>query len=138
MASLLREIQDRRDRDAWLTEVLSRSIYIPDPAMTGIVAASVIYAKALLETLGQRSGDGLADLSKRLGELVRARERQGKQDGYLIGIEGATAMLIVTEDLPDEARLAVLDLDVTAEDVRGKTLRWDNEAMAWRPDGSEE
>ena len=43
--------------------------------------------------------------------------------------------LIVTEDLPDEARLALLDLDVTAEDACSKYLRWDNDSMAWRADG---
>ena len=33
--------------------------------------------------------------------------------------------MVVTDDLPDEARLALLDLDVTADDLRGKLLRWD-------------
>jgi hypothetical protein len=28
----------------------------------------------------------------------------------------------------------VLDLDVTAEELRGKTLRWDTTASAWLPD----
>jgi hypothetical protein len=101
-----------------------------------IVTAGTIYAKAFLETLGQRSGEGVADLSKRMGEVVR--KRRFRRKGYLVGIMGATAILIVTEDLPDEARLALLDLDVTAEDVRGKTLRWDNEAMAWRAGGTED
>jgi hypothetical protein len=101
-----------------------------------MAACAAIYGKAFLETLGQRTGEGVADLAKRLGEV--ARWRKGKQAGYLIGIEGATAILIVTEDLPDEARLALLDLDVTAEDVRGKTLRWNSEAVAWRPDDSED
>jgi hypothetical protein len=32
-------------------------------------------------------------------------------------------MFDITDGMPDEARLALLDLDVTAEDVRGKTLR---------------
>lgn len=40
--------------------------------------------------------------------------------------------LVVTEGLPDEARLALLDLDVTAEELRGKELRWDAAAGEWR------
>jgi len=103
------------------------------PETAALTAAGAIYAKAFLETLGQRSGDGMAALAKRFGELVRLRSRKGEQ-GYLIGIEGATAVVLVTEDLPDEARLALLDLDVTAEEVRGKYLRWDGTARAWRPD----
>ncbi len=35
--------------------------------------------------------------------------------------------------MPDEARLAVLDLDVTADVVRGQVLRWDSSASAWQP-----
>jgi hypothetical protein len=75
----------------------------------------------------------MASLTKRFGELVRFRTRKGKA-GYLVGLEGATAIIIVTDDLPDEARLALIDLDVTAKDLRGKTFRWDNEATAWRAD----
>jgi hypothetical protein len=32
----------------------------------------------------------------------------------------------------------VLDLDVTAEDVRGQLLRWDAEAETWRLSGTED
>lgn len=38
---------------------------------------------------------------------------------------------MVTADLPDEARLALLDLDVTADDVCGKELRWDTASNTW-------
>ena len=45
----------------------------------------------------------------------------------LIGLDdGSAADVIITGDLPDEARLALLDLDVTADELRGKTLRWDD------------
>jgi hypothetical protein len=107
------------------------------PETVAMVTAGTIYAKAFLETLGQRTGEGVASLSKRLGELTRAHFRKGKQEGYLIGIEGATAILMVTENLPDEARLALLDLDVTAPELRGKELRWDPETSVWRPDARE-
>ena len=52
----------------------------------------------------------------------------------LVGPEdGSAAVLVITEDTPDEARLAVLDMDVTAPDVRGRELVWDAAAGAWRP-----
>jgi hypothetical protein len=55
-------------------------------------------------------------------------------DEIFIGLDGgATAIIVVTEDTPDEARLALLDLDVTAPELRGKLLRWDETAGEWRP-----
>jgi hypothetical protein len=94
-----------------------------------VVAASVltIFCKAFLEALGKRAGDGLVD-------LVKTRVvRKGIPDEYRIGIDdGSAAKIIVTADTPDEARLALLDLDVTADELRGKLLRWDHAASAWR------
>lgn len=48
-------------------------------------------------------------------------------------LERSRALVVVTDDLPDEARLALLDLDVTAPELRGKLLRWDEAAGEWRP-----
>jgi hypothetical protein len=110
------------------------STYIFTAESVAAVTATMIYAKAFLETLGQRTGEGVA---KRLGEVIHDRRSRGREREHLVGIEGMTAMIIVTADLPDEARLALLDLDVTAEEVRGKTLRWDGDAMAWRADSAD-
>jgi len=81
-----------------------------------------------LETLGKNSADGLR-------ESVRTRFRKnGMARELLVGPDdGAAATLVITSDTPDEARLAVLDLDVTAEDVRGRFLQWDSETGTWRP-----
>ena len=70
-----------------------------------------------------------------MAQAVRTRFRKkGKDPELLVGPDGdAAAKLVITKDTPDEARLAVLDLDVTAEEVRGRDLRWDAEAQAWRP-----
>jgi hypothetical protein len=111
------------------------------PESLAIAAATAIYAKAVLEALGKRSGEGVADLTKRVSDLIRVRRkaRKGKPDEYIIGInEGQatqTTTIVVSHDTPDEARLALLDLDVTAEEVRGKTLRWNATAGAWVPEG---
>jgi hypothetical protein len=95
------------------------------------LAVGAIYSKAFVEALAKRHADGLAD-------LVRTRiHRRGKSRGreVEIGVDSdAAAKVMVTEDLPDEARLALLDLDVTADELRGKLLRWDSSASAWRPD----
>ena len=108
---------------------------IPPDEMAAVVAAVAIYAKAFLETLGQRTGDGVANLPKWLADVIRVRRRarEGKPDEYIVGTEDEPTMIVVTKDTPDEARLALLDLDVT-EELWGKTLRWNDTARAWLPD----
>ena len=92
------------------------------------LAAASIYSKAFLEALAKRHADAIAD-------LVHTRfHRHGKNTEAEIGVaDGSAATIAITADLPDEARLALLDLDVTADELRGKVLRWDNSASAWRP-----
>lgn len=43
------------------------------------------------------------------------------------------AAILVTADLPDEARLALLDLDPTEAAMHGKVLGWDVEGQQWVP-----
>jgi len=85
-----------------------------------LFAGIAIYSKAFLETLAKHNADGLA-------EAVRTRFRKNEKAPELLVGPGddAAATLVVTSDTPDEARLALLDLDVTAQDVRGQLLRWD-------------
>jgi hypothetical protein len=103
------------------------------PEQLVLLAAVAIYSKAFLETLAKHRAEGLI-------EAVRTRFRKNnKVTELLVGPgNGAAATLVMTSDTPDEARLAVLDLDVTAEDVRGQLLRWDAEAQTWRPSGTED
>lgn len=84
-------------------------------------------SKAFIETLGKNP--------EALSETVRTRlRRKGETRELLVGPDdGAAAILVITSDTSDEARLAVLDLDVTAKDVRGHYLRWDAESQTWRP-----
>lgn len=101
-------------------------IYMPE--QLALFTAVAVYSKAFLEALAKRHADGLADLvRKRLRENYKNTEAE-------IGLDGdAAAKIVVTADIPDEARLALLDLDVTADELRGKLLRWDDSALAWRP-----
>ena len=81
-----------------------------------------------------------ADHAEGLIEAVRTRfPKSGKATELLVGPgDGAAATFVITSGTPDEPRLAVLDQDVTAEDVRGQLLRWDAEAETWRPSGTED
>lgn len=96
--------------------------------VVALMAGAAVYAKAFLETLGKHNADWL-------GDAVRTRVRKnGEKREVLVGPEdGAAATIVISEDTPDEARLAVLDLDVTAPDLRGKELHWDRAAGKWRP-----
>lgn len=96
------------------------------------------FCAAFIQALGQRAGNSVANAPKQVSDLVRKRVKpKGKPEEIHISAKGdATATIVVTADTPDEARLALLDLDVTAEDLRGKPLRWDPVASAWRPAGS--
>ena len=90
-----------------------------------VAGAVSIYAKAFLETLAKHHADAVAD---------RLRTWFRKDDETVIGLDdGSAAKIVVTADIPDEARIALLDLDVTADDLRGKLLHWDRDASAWRP-----
>lgn len=97
--------------------------------------ACLNFAVGFFQTLGKHAADGAAKLPKRATDLLRkVVQRDGKPDEVYIGLEdSASAVIIFTEGLPDEARLALLDLDVTAPELRGKELRWDEKTMAWRP-----
>jgi hypothetical protein len=98
------------------------------------------FCAAFFQALGQRAADSAVKLPKRATSLLRKRiRRQGKPDVYHIGLKGdVSATVVVTWDLSDEARLALIDLDVTAQELRGKLLRWDDKAVAWRAGSPEE
>jgi len=106
-------------------------IGMPEQVMLAFALGN--FSAAFFQALGQRAADSAA---KRVGDLVlRLVRKKGKPDEYQIGArDGSSAMITITADTPDEARLALLDLDVTADAVRGKLLRWDGSASAWRPD----
>lgn len=98
------------------------------PEQIALIAAASVYSKAFLEALAKRHADAFAG-------QVRARFRKKGKDAQLeVGLDGdASAKIVITVGTPDEARLAVLDLDVTADEVCGKELCWDSGASAWRP-----
>ena len=107
---------------------------LSDPVGIAMATATAIFAKAYLQTLAKRAAEG-TNLPKKVKDLVRDRiRRKGKLEEFRIGTrDGSAATIVVTDDTPDEARLALLDLDVTAPELRGKELSWDAAAGQWRP-----
>lgn len=101
---------------------------VPWEIIAPLLAGAAVYSKAFIETLAKHNADSLAS-------LVHDRfRRNGKTTEVIVGTgDSSAATLVITADLPDEARLALLDLDVTAPELRGKELRWDSAAGEWRP-----
>lgn len=101
--------------------------------VVALVAGAALYSKTFMETLARHNAEWLIS-------AVRDRIRKnGEATELVVGPENnEAATLVFTVGTPDEARLALLDLDVTAEDVRGKTLRWDDQVKEWIPDSPEE
>ena len=93
--------------------------------ITPLMTVGAVYTKAFVETLAKYHADALSD-------AVRTRfRRKGKTREVLVGPDdGSAATIIITDVDPlDEARLALLDPHVTADELRGKVLRWDEKAM---------
>ena len=103
---------------------------IPWEVVAPLMAATGIYSKTFLETLAMHNAEALLD-------AVHARKK-GKTIAFLVAADGdAIAKFVVRGDLPDTARLALDDLDVAGEALRGKILRWDAKAMTWHADNAE-
>jgi hypothetical protein len=79
-----------------------------------------------LQALSQRAANSVADMSKRVTDAVREHlKRKGHLDD--------TPRIELPDNMTDEAWLALFEM-VEANELRGKVLRWDAKAMAWRPD----
>ena len=109
----------------------------PEQVILAFMAGN--FCSAFLQTLGQRAGNSVANLPKQASDLIRKHVKRGGRDEYHISArDEATATVVITMDTPDAAWLALPEVDVTAPEVRGKRLRWDNDAMVWRTDNAED
>ncbi|WP_280246698.1 MULTISPECIES: hypothetical protein [Nocardia] len=117
---------------------LSHDVLQFSAAAFGAVApVATVFGKAFLEALGQRAADNAAALPAQLRQRWFRRARRSHDDVEVVTvlhIENAdAAAILVTADLPDEARLALLDLDPTNPALHGKVLGWDTERQQWIP-----
>lgn len=98
------------------------------PEQVALLAAASIYSKAFLEALAKRHADAVSDL------LHTRFHKNGTTTEVQISVDGGESPTVVlTEGMSDEAWLALLDVELAAEELRGKTLRWDSGTSAWRP-----
>ena len=79
----------------------------------------------------QKFGGSAADWAGR----IKLHPRDGKfaQSDLIIDIDDSVIVIELNKDLSDDARLALLDLDVEAPALRGHRLTWDKQVQAWVP-----
>lgn len=100
------------------------------PAEVVLVAGAASYATMFVQTLAKHHAEALI-------KAVQTRfRRKGKTLELLVGCGDDAAAFIVTGDLSDDAKLAMLEVDVTSDEVRGKLLRWNEASMVWCSDKS--
>jgi hypothetical protein len=96
------------------------------------VAAAVTlgpFLTAFCTELGKRFGGTAADWAAR----VRTRQASGSRGaaGIEIAAFGKVTIVEITEPLTDDAKLALLDLDIQDAAYCGQTLRWNPGSGAW-------
>jgi MoaA/NifB/PqqE/SkfB family radical SAM enzyme len=90
---------------------------------------------AFCKELGKRLGGTTADwLSRthirRRGGRPNAVSKSDEAD-LIVNSDDAVTIIELSEDLSDEAKLAMLDLDISDQKVRGKRLRWNDATQTW-------
>jgi hypothetical protein len=94
-----------------------------------VVAGTIVpFVNAFCAELGKRFGGSVADWAKKIKLYPR---RGHKTDLTLQDDGGAVTVVELNESLSDEAKLALLDLDIRAENIRGRRLTWDTDAGVW-------
>lgn len=86
------------------------------------------FAEAFATKLGERLGESAARAIGRLRLLWNHADNRRDLDVVLP--EGTRATLVLPDEFTDEAKLAVIELDVTS--VRGAELHWDPVTGRWR------
>jgi hypothetical protein len=83
-----------------------------------------------LQTLSQRAANSVADWSKQVTDAVRKHFKR-------TGLPGDAPRIELPDNMTDDAWLALFET-VKANELHGKVVRWEDKAMVWRPDDSEE
>ena len=105
----------------------------------GFAALKVLgpFAEAFAAKLGERLGESTAHAVSRIRLFTRRHDDRAEPSGGMLAVRTAAEQTIVVlpADLTDDARLALVDIDPTVDEVRGAVLRWDPVAGAWHTGG---
>ncbi|MFE9116098.1 hypothetical protein [Streptomyces sp. NPDC007172] len=91
-----------------------------------IVTTLSPFVTAFATSLGQRLGTGVKIRR-------RAWRRNRESNNLVLTYRDRTTTIEMSAGLSDEARLALIDLDVNRPELWGHRLRWNEEAAAWLP-----
>ena len=98
-----------------------------------------VFAVVMAATLGPFVTAFAAKLGERLGEKVPLKQlpwwkRWRHRNELIIEVRGGQSITVeLDSQMSDDARLALIDLDVTRRELWGKYLRWDEAQKAWLP-----
>ncbi len=95
-------------------------------AIAEVVVAGgfLTFMRGYIDELGKRAGDSTADWLKR----IRLRWTPKGKAVLEVPVNGVETTFEVDDYMSDEAKLALIDLDLTSEEVRGHKLKWDGKA----------
>jgi hypothetical protein len=111
----------------------------PDIPEMGRVEGDIVIEAVVAATLAPFVAAFCTELGKRLGDTVASRVRlirkkKNPSKAVLLVPTGAITTVIELDDgLPEEARLALQDLDLRSDAIRGQRLCWNVETEAWLP-----
>jgi hypothetical protein len=92
------------------------------------------FATKLGEPLGESCAQALRRIKlHRLTPGVSKRSTGGVDRKIVIELPEGSTVVELPDPFTDEAKEAFIDLDVTADEVAGKTLRWDPATGKWTP-----
>ena len=100
-----------------LDRVLGKMVDISKVELLLAAATAGPFVTACCTELGKRFGGALADWTSRL----RHSAGSSAQVDLPVKVGEAVTVLELREGLPDEARLALIDLDFSAQAIRGQT-----------------
>ena len=123
------EFSALRDRVAEFADYDINASYCHDHEVMAIAEVVVAggfltFMRGYIDELGKRAGDSTADWLKR----IRLRWTPKGKAVLEVPVNGVETTFEVDDDMSDEAKLALIDLDLTSDDVRGHKLKWDGKA----------
>jgi len=113
----------------------------PPWAETLAAAAAAVTVLPYVQSIATELGKRTVEVAPKIFRGISVRWRFTRKDGekvvrsaeIQVEFDTATTVIVLTNKLPDEARLMLLDLDLTSDATRGKALIWDTDTGAWKP-----
>jgi hypothetical protein len=96
-----------------------------------IALASGAFLRSFCEELGKRLGGSAADWMSRVRVRRKPRDDNKAELTVLLHDSETIVELDVEGMFSDEAKLALIDLDLSAEGIRGHRVKWDAKARQW-------